>query len=202
MLMDPNTALIVGLVAPLVTGLLVPFLAVRGNWRDVAGPVGAVVTFLAAIEVARDVLAGGAPSWMLAELAPGIELGFRVTPLGAIFGLVASGLWILAAIYSTGYMRGNHEKHQTRFAAFYAVAVHAALGVAWSGNLLVLFVFYAILTFSTFPLVTHKDSKAARDAGRLYMSILVGSSVVLLLSSGPTEIPYDRKSSGHSARDL
>ena len=43
MLMDPNTALIVGLVAPLVTGLLVPFLAVRANWRDIAGPVGAVV---------------------------------------------------------------------------------------------------------------------------------------------------------------
>ena len=147
MLMDPNTALIVGLVAPLVTGLLVPFLAVRANLRDVAGPVGAVVTFLAAIEVARDVLAGGAPSWMLAELARGIELGFRVTPLGAIFGLVASGLWILAAIYSTGYMRGNHEKHQTRFAAFYAVAVHAAMAIAWSGNLLVLFIFYEVLTF-------------------------------------------------------
>jgi multicomponent Na+:H+ antiporter subunit D len=44
-----------------------------------------------------------------------------------------------------------------------------------------LFVFYEILTFSTFPLVTHKDSKAARDAGRLYMSILVGTSVLLLL---------------------
>ena len=35
MLMDPNTALIVGLVAPLVTGLLVPFLVVRANWRDI-----------------------------------------------------------------------------------------------------------------------------------------------------------------------
>jgi multicomponent Na+:H+ antiporter subunit D len=95
--------------------------------------------------------------------------------------LVASGLWILAALYSVGYMRGNHEKHQTRFAAFYAVAVHAAMAVAWSGNLLVLFVFYEILTFSTYPLVTHKESALARNAGRLYMSILVGTSVVLLL---------------------
>ncbi|MCH2564562.1 MAG: monovalent cation/H+ antiporter subunit D family protein, partial [SAR116 cluster bacterium] len=89
--MTPQTALIVGLFAPLVTCFLVPFLAVRANWRDLAGPVGAVITFIAAIEVARDVLAGGTPSWILAELAPGIELGFRVTPLGAIFGLVASG---------------------------------------------------------------------------------------------------------------
>ena len=181
MLMQPQTALLVGIFAPLVTALVVPFLAVRSNWRDIAGPVGAIVTFLAALDVARAVLGGESPSWTAVELAPGIDLGFRVTPLGAIFGLVASGLWILAAVYSVGYMRGNHEKHQTRFAAFYAVAVHAAMAIAWSGNLLVLFIFYEVLTFSTFPLVTHKESKAARDAGRLYMSILVGSSVVLLL---------------------
>jgi len=181
MLMHPQTALLVGILAPLVTALLVPFLAVRSNWRDIAGPVGAIVTFVAAVEVASDVLAGGMPTWVAAEIAPGLDLAFRVTPLGAIFGLVASGLWIVAAVYSVGYMRGNHEKHQTRFAAFYAVAVHAAMAIAWSGNLLVLFIFYEILTFSTFPLVTHKDSRAARDAGRLYMSILVGSSVILLL---------------------
>jgi len=180
-LMSPQTALLTGIFAPLIVALLTPFLAVRRNFRDIAGPLGGVVTFIAALHVAADVLAGGTPSWSLAELAPGISLGFAVTPLGAIFGLVASGLWVLAAIYSVGYMRGNHEKHQTRFAAFYAVAVHAAMAIAWSGNLLVLFVFYEILTFSTFPLVTHKESKAARDAGRLYMSILVGTSVVLLL---------------------
>ena len=181
MFMSPETALLTGIFAPLAVALMTPFLAVRNNWRDVAGPVGGIVTFVAALHVAGDVLAGGTPTWIAAEIAPGIELGFRVTPLGAIFGLVASGLWILAAIYSVGYMRGNHEKHQTRFAAFYAVAVHAAMAIAWSGNLLVLFIFYEILTFSAFPLVTHKDSKAARDAGRLYMGILVGTSVVLLL---------------------
>ena len=105
MLMHPQTALLVGIFAPLVTAILVPFLAVRSNWRDIAGPVGAIVTFVAALDVARAVLGGGTPSWTAVELAPGIELGFRVTPLGAIFGLVASGLWILAAIYSVGYMR-------------------------------------------------------------------------------------------------
>ena len=181
MFMSPETALLTGIFAPLMVALLTPFLSVRNSWRDLAGPIGGVITFVAALHVANDVLTGGTPSWTAAEIAPGIELGFSVTALGAIFGLVASGLWVLAAIYSVGYMRGNHEKHQTRFAAFYAVAVHAAMAIAWSGNLLVLFIFYEILTFSTFPLVAHKESKAARDAGRLYLSILVGTSVVLLL---------------------
>ena len=179
--MSLHTAMLVGLLAPLVVAILTPFLAVRHVWRDAAVPIGGVSTFIAAVHVALAVLDGETPRLFVAQIAEGLALEFAVTPLGAIFGLVASGLWILAALYSVGYMRGNHEKHQTRFAAFYAVAVHAAMAVAWSGNLLVLFVFYEILTFSTYPLVTHKESALARNAGRLYMSILVGTSVVLLL---------------------
>ena len=179
--MSLQIAMLIGLFAPLVVAVLTPFLAVRHVWRDAAGPVGGVITFIAAVEVALAVLDGETPRLFVAQIAEGLAIEFAVTPLGAIFGLVASGLWILAALYSVGYMRGNHEKHQTRFAAFYAVAVHAAMAVAWSGNLLVLFIFYEILTFSTYPLVTHKESAVARNAGRLYMSILVGTSVILLL---------------------
>ena len=179
--MSLQIAMLIGLLAPLMVAVLTPFLAVRHVWRDAAGPVGGVITFLAAVEVALVVLDGETPRLFVAQIAEGLAIEFAVTPLGAIFGLVASGLWILAALYSVGYMRGNHEKHQTRFAAFYAVAVHAAMAVAWSGNLLVLFIFYEILTFSTYPLVTHKESIVARNAGRLYMSILVGTSVILLL---------------------
>ena len=78
-------------------------------------------------------------------------------------------------------MRGNKEKNQTRFYVFYAMAVHAALCIAYAGDLLTLFIFYEVLTFSTYPLVTHKQNEMAQKAGRLYMSILVGTSVVLLL---------------------
>lgn len=181
MFMSVETALKIGIFAPLITALLVPFLAVRVNFRDAAGPIGGVISFIAALHVAHDVLQGGVPEWTILTIADGLSLSFKVTPLGAIFGMVASGLWILAALYTTGYMRGNHETHQTRFAICYAIAVHAAIAIAWSGNLMVLFIFYEILTFSTYPLVTHKESQEAIRAGRLYMAILVGTSVVLLL---------------------
>ena len=117
----------------------------------------------------------------IVKIAEGVSIGFEITPLGAIFGLVASSLWIFAAIYSVGDMRGNKEKNQTRFYSFYAMAVHAALCIAYASDLLTLFIFYEVLTFSTYPLVTHKQNEMAQKAGRLYMSILVGSSVVLLL---------------------
>ena len=179
--MSLDTALFLGIITPLITAILVPVLAVRVNWRDSAGPIGAIISFIAALEVALTVKDGTPVEYTLITFTEGLSIALNVTPLGAIFGLVASGLWILAALYTVGYMRGNHEKHQTRFAICYAIAVHAAVAIAWSGNLLTLFIFYELLTFSTYPLVTHKESKEAITAGRIYMGILVGTSVILLL---------------------
>ena len=78
-------------------------------------------------------------------------------------------------------MRGNKEKNQTRFFTFYSIAIFAAICIAYSGNLLTLFIFYEVLTFSTYPLVAHKQNEEAKKAGRLYMGILVGTSIVFLL---------------------
>jgi multicomponent Na+:H+ antiporter subunit D len=98
-----------------------------------------------------------------------------------IFALVASGLWIVTSLYGFGYMRGHHEIDQTRFFFFFAVAITAALGVAYARNLLTLFVFYEVLTFSTYPLVTHARTTDALRGGRVYLGILVSTSVSFLL---------------------
>ncbi|MEC8099087.1 MAG: proton-conducting transporter membrane subunit, partial [Pseudomonadota bacterium] len=112
---------------------------------------------------------------------PQLTLTFTPEPLGMLFALVAGSLWPLASLYTIGYMRGAGEKNHTRFMFFYAIAIHAAMAIALSGNLLTLFVFYEVLTFSTYPLVTHKGTPEAKQAGRIYLGILVTSSVVFLL---------------------
>lgn len=114
-------------------------------------------------------------------LAAGLDISFTTEPLGKLFALVAGVLWPLATLYTIGYMRGAGEANHTRFMFFYAIAIHAAMAIALSGNLLTLFVFYEILTFSTYPLVTHKGTPEAMRAGRVYLGILVASSVILLL---------------------
>ena len=53
--------------------------------------------------------------------------------------------------------------------------------MAFAANLVTLFLFYEILTLSTFPLVTHSGSDEARRAGRTYLGLLLGTSIVLLL---------------------
>ena len=127
------------------------------------------------------VIGGQYPEIVLFEFLPGLEFGFKIEPLGLLFGLIASGLWIINSIYSIGYMRGHNEKNQTRFYFYFAISLASALGVAFSGNMLTLFFSYELLTLCTYPLVTHSGKPEAIKSGRIYLGILLGSSIGLQL---------------------
>jgi len=85
------------------------------------------------------------------------------------------------SLYSVAYVRTNKETHQTRFFVFFAISICATLGIAWSGNFLTLFLFYELLTLATWPLVTHHGDAAAQKSGRIYLGVLMGTSICLLL---------------------
>ncbi|MEM7480543.1 MAG: monovalent cation/H+ antiporter subunit D family protein [Acidobacteriota bacterium] len=125
--------------------------------------------------------AGERPALELFEMLPGLAIAFEVEPLGMLFALVAAMLWIVTTVYSIGYLRGNNEDHQSRFFACFAVAIFAAVGAAMAGNMLTLFVFYEVLTLSTYPLVTHHGTAEARRGGRVYLGVLLFTSITFLL---------------------
>ena len=100
-------------------------------------------------------------------------------PLGAVFGLIASSLWIFAVVYSFGYMEGKDK--QPTYYAFLLLSLSATLGVAFSGNLVALYLFYELLTFVTYPLVIHDRTPAAMKAGSKYILYsLSGAGVILI----------------------
>ncbi len=136
---------------------------------------GAVVWLLA------DYLAGGEARLQAVEIMQGLPLLFVVEPLGLAFATLASVLWIVITVYSIGYMRGKAEQHQTRFYMCFALAMASTMGVAFAGNMITLFLFYEMLTLSTYPLVVHHETDAARHAGRVYLGILLGTSILFLL---------------------
>ena len=124
---------------------------------------------------------GARPAVDLAEPIPGLALRFEIEPLGMLFAMVASVLWLVTSIYAIGYMRGLREHHQTRFYALFAIAIGSTLGIAFAGNLLSLFLFYEVLTVSTYPLVAHEGTNKARRGARIYVATLLAASIGLLL---------------------
>ncbi len=127
------------------------------------------------------VLNGGTYIFTIAEVLPGVPLELRVDALGMIFALVASFLWLLTSLYSIGYMRSLEEHAQTRYFASFAVAISATIGIAFSGNLLTMYLFYEVLSLSTYPLVTHEQNSEARSSGRKYLTYILGTSIGLAL---------------------
>jgi multicomponent Na+:H+ antiporter subunit D len=179
--MSGSLTLLLTLAIPTAGALLIGLTGKNPNLRETvtlatAGLLFAVVLWLLAL-----VNDGAVPEVELLEVLPGLSIAFRVEPLGMLFGLVASGLWIVNSIYSIGYMRGNNEEHQTRFYICFAIAIGAAMGIAFSANMFSLFIFYEVLTISTYPLVTHKETDDARLGGRTYIGILLGTSIGFLL---------------------
>lgn len=166
------------------SGLItIPILLFRRwpNLREASTFFAAIVKFGIVLILLLGFLKGSVAEFTFCQLLPGLSFAFRVDGLGVVFGLVASSLWIVTSIYSIGYMRSLKEHSQTRFFCFFAIALSATIGVAFSANLLTMYLFYELLSLSTFPLVTHHQDQEARTGGRTYLSHLLGSSVGLAL---------------------
>jgi multicomponent Na+:H+ antiporter subunit D len=180
----PEYALQLSMALPLIAMALVFLTGERlRNVRDSLTVVMGIATFATVCTLVQPVMAGARPRVAWLYILPNIPISFELEPLGLVFALVASGLWIVTSLYGFGYMRGHHEKNQTRFFMCFAVAIFAALGIAYARNLVTLFLFYEVLTFSTYPLVTHHGTAKAKTAGRIYLGVLVFTSVTLLLAA-------------------
>ncbi|MEQ8514163.1 MAG: proton-conducting transporter membrane subunit, partial [Chromatocurvus sp.] len=115
------------------------------------------------------------------ELLPGLPLLLRADALALLFVTLSAQLWFLTTIYAVGYLEDS--PHRSRFFGFFSLCVTSTVGVAMAGNLLTFIVFYEMLTLSTYPLVVHRGTAAARRAGEVYLLYTVLGGVLLLLGA-------------------
>lgn len=181
--MEISTLIFASMVLPTLAMFANLIFAKQANLRDTITFIAALLTFACVVAIAAKVGNTTTPQIVLFEVFPNVPIAFNVEPLGLLFALVASGLWIVTHIYAIGYMRGNNESHHARFFGCFAGAIAAALGIAWSSNMFTLFLYYEILTISTYPLVAHKGTPEAIRGARTYLGILLGTSIALQLTA-------------------
>jgi multicomponent Na+:H+ antiporter subunit D len=170
--------LVLALLSGLVGGLLVAMLpAARSRLRNLVVLFFSAVGLLFSWRVGLMVFAG--ERVRIAGVFGGLTFCIDPDPLGAVFGLIAATLWLFAAVYSFGYMAGKPK--QRTYYTFLLIAFSVTLGVAFSGNLVALYLFYELLTFTTYPLVIHERSAAAMKAGAKYILYnLSGAGAILM----------------------
>ncbi len=112
------------------------------------------------------------------EVMPGLDLAFKADALGLLFIALSSILWLFTTLYAIGYLEG--APHRSRFFGFFSLCVTATMGIAMAANLFTFFVFYELLTLSTFPLVVHRGTDQAMRGGTVYLAYtLIGGTALL-----------------------
>ena len=173
--------LLFAVLAPLVGAGLVMTTGRKINLRETCSFLAAVTLFLVVASMVPCVRAGKTLHFTLFQLLPGLSFSLRADALSMIFALTASFLWILAVFYSAGYMRSLEEHAQTRFNTCFALALFGAVGCAFADNLLTLYLFYEIVSVTTYPLVAHHQDEEGYEGGKKYLVYLTTTAKGLIL---------------------
>lgn len=117
---------------------------------------------------------------MRLELMDGVELFLNADPLSAMFATLSSVLWLLTTIYAVGYLEGSPNR--SHFFGYFSLCVTVTIGIAMAGNLITFLLFYEMLTLTTYPLIIHRGTDKALQAGRSYLIYAFGGGGVFLFA--------------------
>ena len=176
---DPR--LLLALLAPLIGAGLVMAAGRRPNLREGCSFVAAATLFALTASLIPDIRAGRTLHYPLFQLLPGLSVTLRADAMSMIFAVSASFLWIVTVFYSAGYMRGLKEHAQTRFSTCFALALFGAIGCAFADNLFTLYLFYEIVSITTYPLVAHHQDEESYGGARRYLVYLTTTAKGLIL---------------------
>ena len=148
--------LLLAVLSPIVVAVFSSFPPVRKVTDSIAPWTAAMA--LAAVIVVRPEVTIDLPWLML-----GARIGLDVT--GQLFLAFTSLLWLLAGVYARSYLRNDAARH--RFFAFYLVAMAGNFGLILAHDILTFVVFFAMMSFSAYGLITHHRDAESRWAGRI-----------------------------------
>lgn len=173
--------LLLAILVPLVGAGVIMAAGKWPNWREAVSFGCAVLLFGVIASLVPAVLAGRTLHFTIFALLPGLSFSLRADSLSMIFAVAASFLWILTVFYAAGYMRGLKEHAQTRFSTCFALALFGAIGCAFADNLLTLYLFYEIVSVTTYPLVAHHQDEEGYEGGKKYLVYLTTTAKGLIL---------------------
>ena len=168
------------LCSSLATGLIIFFLKEKQSaLRTSLNLIGASFKVVAVHYMAYRLLVLGEIHEASFSMGLGFDFLLRVDFLSLMFLALSSNLWLVTTLYAVGYLEGSANR--SRFFGFFSLCVAASTGIALAGNLITFFIFYEFLTLTTYPLVIHRESTAALEAGRNYLWYTISGGSVLFV---------------------
>jgi len=136
----------------------------------------------------------------LYSFTQGFAINFRADGPAVLFAGMVSFMWPFVTLYAFSYMEnektGGGAPHAKSFYAFFTMSFGMTLGLAFSADLVTMYVFFEMLTLSTLPLVSHYRDHESLYAGRLYAAFCIAGAslgfiaVVVGTADGSGEFAY------------
>ena len=166
------------LASSLIPGAIIFALPEERRGVRTALNLGGAVAKLALVAIMLIGVDAGASYGFRHEILPGIELAFEMDALALLFVTLSATLWLLTTLYAVAYLEGS--PHRSRFFGFFSLCVTATAGLAMAANLFTFFVFYEVLTLTTYPLVAHRGTPEAMRAAAVYLGYTLGGGALTL----------------------
>ncbi|WP_071393700.1 Na+/H+ antiporter subunit A [Bacillus tuaregi] len=190
--------LLLAILSPLLLAVFVPifykyFRPIHTGWFVLPLPVILFSYFLTYIPITSgNQFAAQTLSWIPSL---GIDFAARVDGLGLLFALLITGIGALVVLYSIYYLGKNKEQLNT-FYVYLLMFMGAMLGVVLSDNLIVLYMFWELTSFSSFLLIGYwYNREKSRYGAQKSMLITVfgglcmlGGIILLYLMTGTFSI--------------
>ncbi len=168
----------IAILIPLIGGPIEAYIGRKSETlRDSTVVNSTFVTFLIILAMYPQVAEGSIDYFIPGVF--GVGLYFTVDMLGFIMAMTAGILWLMVTIYTRDYMK--IERHRNRFSLWMAVTFGGILGTIFAGDILTMFLFFEMMTLTSYMLVAHNQSKESMLAGNnyIYMGVAGGLSILL-----------------------
>ena len=109
----------------------------------------------------------------------GLGLNFEADGFRSLYGLVSAFAWMVAAYFAGEYLK--HDEHRNRFYLFMLLTLGATEGVFLAADFYSLFLFFEMMSFTSYVWVTHEENKAALRAASTYLAVAVIGGLVMLM---------------------
>lgn len=109
----------------------------------------------------------------------GMSLYFVVDGFRALYGTIAAFMWAMTGLFSGEYF--GHYRNRNRYYLFFLLTLGATEGVFLSGDLFTTFIFFEIMSFTSYMWVAHEESSEALRAADTYLAVAVIGGLVMLM---------------------
>ena len=108
----------------------------------------------------------------------GLGIYFKIDLLSYVFMIFAGIIFTLVGLFSFDEIKIN--EHQRSFYFFYLLTYIATIGTLMAGDLLSFFLFFELMTFTSYGLMVHYRNESAYEAGNeyIFLGILGGLSIL------------------------